>query len=337
MAQTAVTRTPILFIPLLINLYLCSMARGAVDQGEAALIEEVRAKLPPALAAMERFFGTVHGRSTNRVTIPLGESRTRTIENRRDFAFDGPQWKVRCRFIDSSPERKSSRDQVYCQNPQYGFMLERSDEAKPYSLKVYVPDDSSSEMDRERESYLPVLAPSCYLYPHRLLDLIGRPDFRYTKAAEVDEDGQRLIRVEFALSAKDAPVHSATLFIRPDLGWAVVRSEYFLSPGQKRPFVTTAEYGRSIDGIPIATKVTSRGVTDHSPSKDYELHELSPGPTPASEFTLSAFGLPEMGTTGASSYQDRTIYWLLGAAALFLVLAVAAKRLGDRRGAAQTA
>ena len=127
---------------------------------------------------------------------------------------------------------------------------------------------------------------------------------------------------------KPSPDYDGWILVEPEKKW--VLREYELGH-RKQVIRGLVEYGDPQDGFPLPKRVVikgfPRGSSEPTFIQIFTFEDLRFVDVPDGEFTLAAFGLPELGQPGRSRsrYANRTVFWLLGAALVSLVLAVALK------------
>jgi hypothetical protein len=147
---------------------------------------------------------------------------------------------------------------------------------------------------------------------------------------------QAITKKQYLRSVLDAFV-LGSMVLDPDHYWVLLednaRCEWEdKSLGGVMSVVSVAEYNYADDGLPILRRLVRRQNTP-APGKEVEatfVFELREAQLPESEFTLSAFGLPEI----ADAPQRSSWYFWAGAAGLTcVVLAALLWRRAARSGA----
>jgi hypothetical protein len=220
-------------------------------------------------------------------------------------------------------------------NSRYTFKLAKSDpNADSYILVDFQPA-TDEDRRRARDNDMSDCDMIFTVMNCRLADIIN--DSLYTINAQGMRRGEKeLVQMEYArqLDKLDRingafPVEKATIILDPELYWCV--REYHVD-NPNWILDGTLEYGDSIDGFPILrrsiqTEKSKTGFGDDLTT--YEFDKIVHSDIPESEFTLSAFGLPEIQVPGEQ--KPRTLWlWLLAAAAGCLVLALLARRAARR-------
>jgi len=144
-----------------------------------------------------------------------------------------------------------------------------------------------------------------YLWSMALLDLIQNEAFRMTRVSGVESATGPLVRVEFeyprtkANNEPDMTFSDGYLVVDPSREWAL--QEYgaavYAHISNSRSVVrVTLEYGDSVDGVPIATKLERTTTFPDDPGTTMEglmTVAVVSKDVPEEEFYLSHYGLPE--------------------------------------------
>jgi hypothetical protein len=185
----------------------------------------------------------------------------------------------------------------------------------------------------------------------RLRQAISDSSFKVTKVAKEDQNGQELVRIDhnynytFHLANQDHEMRAhGTIWFDPLRCWCIRRfnSSYEervqgerISETEKELTCETADHP---SGFPILKRTTehfkllnfkNKQKVEGTKKTDYEL-EVNDN-VPNSEFTLSAFGLPEPGGEESVKKPVPTYVWILIAAGLCGALAFGFRSLARRR------
>ncbi len=187
-----------------------------------------------------------------------------------------------------------------------------------------------------------------------LWQAVSDPSFKVTKVVRETLNGQELIRVDHvydsATQVKKKSSHvreHGSLWLDPSRCWCIRKSKALYestSPGERNSDMETEIVYETVDhpsGFPILKSKTQHGKLLHLKSQkktewtmktDYEL-EVNEN-VPDSEFTLSAFGLPEPGSDPVK--KDVPLFvWILVAAGVCAALALGFRYLAHRRARTQ--
>ena len=323
--------------PLTLSLWISILAwpPAALAIEDDALLKRVKAEYPAALNRLESSFRTVRGSGKSRVVIPLPKAAERTIVADFSFAFQGTSRRVVRWFTDTSPERTGSRGEAYCINPTYSFSLSRDDPDKPYLLNGF----ETSGKDSVDETLMALAGD--YIDMPFMVDgvaisrLMAAPGFRFSRASPVSEGGLELIKVEFDCPNPDRGVrpkpwvYAGSLILAPSETWSLRSAEYYFHPSLKRMFKSTIDYQKTTGGVPLPKKVAV--VEPSNLTRTWEFDELSLASTPESEFTMTAFGLPDlMNRPGVDQSRSHLGYWFVGLAIVGILTALVMRKLASR-------
>lgn len=166
------------------------------------------------------------------------------------------------------------------------------------------------------------------------------PDFVVKKVTSHPQDGRMLLRAEFTYVPKkasgDVPLKMLTFYepswviLDPDNYWTIQEHLITTWYGNQRGRVT---YGERVGGFPMAKRaerISTGARTKDVKTTRWEIDRIAHRMIPESEFTLSAFGLPEP-SFGPRRFGNWPI--LLALAAVFAALAVTLRRVLRRREA----
>lgn len=166
----------------------------------------------------------------------------------------------------------------------------------------------------------------------RMLDIIKNPQLTITNVLGVQRNGKELVQLEYdrqlveydrqdPSQKKITGTEHSIVFLDPERYWCI-REYHFDNPDWKGD--GSLEYGDADDGFPILRRCTHTA-THHKGYGTmlitYEFDKLVHRDIPESEFTLSAFGMPELQLPGEQ--KPRTLWrWLIGIGIALGALAV---------------
>ena len=322
-----------LMLSLLISILAWPPAALAIE--DDALLKRVKAEYPAALNRLESSFRTVRGSGKSRVVIPLPKSAERTIVAEFSFAFRGDSRRVVRRFTDTSPERTGSRGEAYCINPTYSFSLSRDEPDKPYLLNGFATSGKDSVVATLRALAGDYVDAPFMVDGFAISRLMAAPGFRFSRASPASEGGLELIKLEFDCPNPDRGsnpepwIYAGSLIVAPAKAWRLQYAEYFVHQSLKRMFKVTIDYGESNGDVPLPKKVAV--VEPSHLTRTWEFDELSLAPTPEAEFTMAAFGLPDlMSQPGVDQSRSHLGYWFVGLAIAGIIAAFTMRRLASR-------
>lgn len=203
-------------------------------------------------------------------------------------------------------------------NSRYGFRLQRENGDQAWSMTNLVP---AAQVQHMRD-FPPTWGIMHYCFEDaihlaiefdRLPDFCAAPGFLLHKLSEDVKDGDTLLRVDFSSSGgfvKDATIdglphrkgyqaiRGGHFFLDPKACYTIRAFELQCEEPNHPHFAVSGriEYRRSANGFPILVKRVSesRDAGGRVLGRDIREYDLREGPAPPeSEFTLSAFGLPE--------------------------------------------
>jgi hypothetical protein len=215
------------------------------------------------------------------------------------------------------------------------FRLSRTDKDHRWIVEEFTGRTNNKVPTAAAPPSLPFLgAPlrCVYLDMPTILEL---PTFHLEGTDEILEGGEKLLRLKVRYQYGRLSPHEGWILVAPEKSWAI--REYRISSGRKDGrdviWAGKVEYGRSVDGVPIPKRALytipiSQGQGVRVDECIFE--EFVPGPTPREEFTLAAFGLPELGKPESNRYSAHSRLWLLLAAVVCLALGVGLRMLSRR-------
>ncbi len=220
------------------------------------------------------------------------------------------------------------RVHVGARNPAYQFHLQRRGATSDYLIANLKQERGGSKQvapwdqpDSHFHSYVvPLLHAPFSVVTEDLLDIVADPRFRpdsfRSRSDTTATEG--FVEVHFAYDhgrKEYIPLDDVTVVLDPRNNWAV-REYRVVTPDYIQ--AATINYSDEDPGkghrYPTEYRET---ISDPPPKKDgmtlnlYTLDEIEFGDIPEREFTLSAFGLPEVVGTDASRAWPRTIWMLI--------------------------
>jgi hypothetical protein len=217
----------------------------------------------------------------------------------------------RCRMIVSHLLNSEKREEAaFAVNPQYSFALKRTPSGVPWvmqSLRLQV-DGLDTRVAIEIPDSKKLLATLTHPYLRDLADLVDQPSFKVLRAAPVQSRGMNLVQIDFdnthqmKLDPKAFfPIQSGTLVLDPDRSWVLWSCEMLAKhpDGDVRIRVEN-EIANPTSNPPIPVRstewrdmaVAKQGQVLEVRSRHFDLTFPTHLP-PDSDFTLTAFGLPE--------------------------------------------
>jgi len=191
-------------------------------------------------------------------------------------------------------------------NSRYGFVLTRKQPADPWvltELDTNISDNRSIEPSERKEAVLYTFCLHLVVERRLISDMIKDPEFKLGSLTTVLRDSREFVRVEFShrppRSRDEAPNLTGWLLLDPGSYWVIKEGEFEAQyPASTGTITLVNQYVDNNQGIPIPIQRVGyarysgfggmRVETSVSKCAFYEDANL-----PESEFTLSAFGLPE--------------------------------------------
>jgi hypothetical protein len=193
-------------------------------------------------------------------------------------------------------------------NPSYAFLLQRKAPDAEWAI-TELPDLSKDSLPGPMKVYLDsidAIATVLVRFDNKpLVDLLKEPGFAIRRCRKISEGAEEHVEVTFRYSQeKPSRVQEGSMVLDPQRFWCLRSYEVRTKTGASDPAATkkwrTVELGEAPGGLPvprsIVLEVTAR---DDSGNKVTNVMRLTfdlaiPSWLPGdSEFTLSAFGLPE--------------------------------------------
>jgi hypothetical protein len=248
------------------------------------------------------------------------------------------------RLLQTAILTPEQRQHCWVKNDRYAFELRRKSETDSWLL-VHLYTDLSNWPKMGISNVLGSdnkrAFSSLYLFYYWLPDLLKKSTFRITQMKAGVGPRNNLIRLDFTYTAsaeemqgRNRYLESGWIMLDPDRYWCITSYEIKEMPGSRnRSVVTeTRDLRESPDGAPLLTKAIRRvqcpgEKTDVDMVEEYILEKREPS---ASEFTLSAFGLPEPLFGGVQTQPSRWYLWFIGGAVLCLGAAWLIRRRAAR-------
>lgn len=262
-----------------------------------------------------------------------------------------------------SKEEENPTELISIGNPQYAADLKRSGaNLGDVALQRF---SETQELPKRGEPpvferVLSNVSPHFYLH-HKipLSRILVDPRLKIQKMSKKSENGRELVRVDYRVvdEPQSGPrmrhvfVDSGWVDLDPSRGWCIARTKFsheFTTNGERRIYnEEEAELATVVhpSGYPLVKKITSRGTQhiykdgkertiNNRITMDYEWEVNDSAPD--SEFTLTAYGLPEPG--GEPVKKSLPLYvWIILVAGICMGLAVGFRLLARRRVRSETA
>lgn len=220
----------------------------------------------------------------------------------------------------------------------YAFRLNRSDAEAPWIVTEFVPATAVDNVDTASAMALAVACGGLYVLNESLPDMFAAPGFALRDASVQDAGGRQLIRVVFDYGPQDKyanPLRGGWIDLDPGRYWMIsryqIKAEYQDGEGT---IENKLDFKNAAGQFPVLQHYVRRQKGTSNDGKVYEIEYVGDydlriqDTVPASEFTLSAFGLPEPSV--ASDVASRWRRWGLWGGAAALVVAAILARLARR-------
>jgi hypothetical protein len=299
------------------------------------LKKTVLAEYPKALKELEDFYGKARGLAELREENlhdpkkPIVKTRAYTfVSNRPEMA------RVSSESTVSLSGHQQTSQRVICYNKDYSFVLTKENGANDFSIRSL--DKGKAAVSREMQQKLSLYLDAPFqLFIHPLRWIVEQPKFRVLSLARILRDGKPMISIEF-----DCPIdnnrqggYAGKIIVSPNEKWALCQYEYKFKKG--KGFRTgSVEYKGTFRGFPIPRHVVH--ATLELPERRpvsvaaFEFKDLHFDALSEKEFTLTAFGLPELLRVGNARRTSNAASWLIVAALIALAIAVVFKVAASR-------
>lgn len=265
-----------------------SSALAPIARGGEAEMERVRREYPEACRKLALSYQQMRGRGIMTTRQKNDPVWTSTFE----FAVQGDDRKVD--FVKKKqPGVKEGIQSVFCRRRDTAFSLQRGIDVPdaPFQIK-------GAGGGRVDLSYYGTYFGLFQTFPFGntvspcYSDSIDGARFKLVAAEPIAFDGRACLDLRFEpVSSMD--ITRWHLVVDPDLGWAAWLLEAYDGPEGDRSG-TRMEYAPAIDGVPIPrlAKLRSKHLKRE---QTCEFQSVSLDPTPAEAFSMTYYGLPEIG------------------------------------------
>lgn len=321
---------------LLAMLALSVLAAAGRAESDEALVRQFHNEAPAQWAEYENRMAQAQGTISFEMTQTLRNIVAKNTSSFRSNSTSKLIMLSMSRTIEGKPDYNTH--EVVGINSRYGFKLERRSDSAPWLLTDLVPGAKNYRENSFAQHYSPVTT-LIRVTGEPLGHLIDRPGFKITSARNINAG---LVELVFDMGHKpdndSNPIQNGKLVLDPKRFWTVKSYEVRIKSTAQRGQMTfnALEVGE-IDGhLPVPKKTVSQTRVEFSDGSKNEQtfqlgFDLSIPRTFAdeSEFTLSAFGLPE--PYGVTWTKRTPVYvWLLASAGVVALLAVGFRYLARR-------
>jgi hypothetical protein len=332
-------------------------------------LEQIRTEYAKALARLEARFATAHGMVRIVDDAGFGTASHHTIHSSIvEFAQKPGMYRsVRSKHaVTRQGVTSSLPDIAGCFNKEMSFTIEKSENSGSYVVKSTGGTDRQAT-NRVRWYIVKFLDAPFTLMGNRISDFLKMREFTLERAVPLTLNNKPLLKLFFsyrpAKLANHAKKETSTnylgegwILVSPGEGWVMYQQEVSLISSRTSSPIEIwhmkVEYEDSDIGTPLPKRVeykvslkTLKGESevrradgtilhdgDVTQITTFECDELHFEELPDSEFTLAAFGLPELGKPETPAARASNTVWYFLAAFVALVLAVALKYYASRAG-----
>ena len=227
----------------------------------------------------------------------------------------------------TDPERRVP-DRVSCIGRESGFSFQRDLKTGVPVLKNVSTETKGIQLPLQKGLFRALYAPFS-LDTHRISTLLKEQTITVDAVSEIVEAGRKQLKVNFKSTkevSKAFPFRSGWFLVSPDEGWILTKYELAIKSFPKY-LDCVVEYQLSADGPLLPAKVTFR---DPWSTVVTTFENLRHETVPESEFTLTAFGLPDISKPIAEPTPGGSARWYYLAAGLAVVVAVGLKTYSSR-------
>lgn len=248
---------------------------------------------PEAIRALRDHYFTAVGSVKHRVEIPTDDVGVIVKEWRYTFASKGTGSR---RVIRERLDDPSENVKVVCVNGERAFELKKTRGDKDFSITSL--DDvaaTTTALVHLLDLYLDAPARMELLSLDKILEM-ANPSIQSTRNYELN--GENLLEVNFTYFTRDRTnQYLCSIVVAPERSWALHEYEYKTAEGIG-VFKGTVEYEGEANGVPTPRRVVNTtwdSVRNKLLEMDvFEFEDIQFTAPPDSDFTLAAFGLPEL-------------------------------------------
>ena len=278
----------------------CMCDAAAVAQADRDLIQRLRNEAPQRWADLDRFTSRVCGRCTVRYWLaePGQTGRPAIIRRTEEILYRrNGNWALlhkKYRLVDEDGSLKRQYQGVGGVNSRYSFALFRETPEQEWRLSSVGSSNPTEVLNSYSMSMF--VAPHLFRDEERFDDFFQRRDIQVTKAAWVNEGDRRLARITFRYRKK--PGRSHVLYFDPSRYWILTKARSEGLNGGDVRYKEHLEF-EEIDGFPVLTRAVLKTRERGWPAGRWyvveaEHRDVRTADLPEYEFSVSAFGLPEI-------------------------------------------
>ncbi len=297
----------------------CTQSQGSV-QDDGPLKERVLTEYPAALKRLEERLSRIHieGTSVHTQLDPRTKKEQRTSIH-YVFAINGPSRLKRSSTSSGTGGKDEGYHFVSCINPRYSFRLRAIGTGRPLEIKDFgggLDPNVANDMGSDFARY--VFAPITFK-AMSIAETMAHPTFELKHVSEEIHNGKKFLKIEFRWHpVQKYPAIPGWWLVSPEEDWVLREWEFLVGRHEDVTWHGRVEYADSVDGIPLPISLSE---THPLETRQFSFDRVRPGPVPESEFTLTAFGLPELDQPGRSRSTMSPGLWFLALGCLFLAIA----------------
>jgi hypothetical protein len=315
---------------LAVAIAMLAIAPASV-RGDETAKNRLMSEAPKGWASLQQFCSDYEGsfgvESNLKTTIPNAPPRP----DRVDVHFVVKGEYARVVRIERDPSTgQLKKDVVRCINPDYAFALSRTDDKRSYQLSGL--GLSSEDVRQEYLDAEAVYMHASWKYGKSFAEWLKEPGFTVEDVFETHRADKDCVCLKFSYNPPDprkanGRMQNGSFYFDPKTYWSFQGFEFTMP---SNGFSGVVEYGDPVDGFPVLRRVVER-ITYKGPEGSAErttmcvFQIVSRCTTPAEQFTLTAFGMPEPKTTPKAG-RSRSWMWMLGAALATGISAVMIRR-----------
>jgi hypothetical protein len=227
-------------------------------------------------------------------------------------------------------------ERVLCYNRDHSFELSR----EGVNSKWYVSSFDNSPTGKAKFENI-----AMFIYLHNYLNapfsllgwkvgsLLSEERFSVRSVSRVRDGDKQMLKVEFDRKpdSKGREGFHGSFIVSPDEAWVVRSFEYM--DQYKHSGHGTVEYGAVQHGVPVPKRVVhnTQSGREGGPSLrgTYDFEEFTLEEAPDRDFTLAAFGIPDIGRSNERVGRS-PVFWLLVLSFSAMAIAIALKTASSR-------
>lgn len=329
-------RLSVFHVPLALGLSMMLMSSAAVRAAADDAEDAMKAKLLDAFEKLESDLSHVAGTVTYRkYRLPIrrfpdghfevveGGEPTYIAHRENQFKVNGRLKRVVLRSKPATGLPTPFRELVFCIGPDYSFFLERRLGQGGYIVKAFGKDYKvGATIDGD---YMLGLGAPYRFGRTKFKDILNDKSFSIKKLENTKHQGIDCVKIYYSFSPTGKIVfRDGWIIVAPSRGWAIqaFAMEALFSGKHIDDYLRgTVEYRTSDTGRVLPSRVR-RMVFGGALCEEYDFDKIEYVNVPESEFTLPAFGLPDLGSPPKGGWQLGASAWFYLAAVIFLALAV---------------